>query len=319
MKIHILDIPDQPRELALWLEEQIVGLDLASVVTELYALGTGEPLPEKTLDQVLGRSLPAVMAKGLTALTPEQVRELLRHPALLLRLQVEIFVDGGDYWHARSEATTAASSEEMTQHIEQGRARMRAFLESQRFPAATPERAAGAHTRGGAQGGNGSNGIVRMAWYRSPLLASLATAAAVLVGVFLVKPPAQPVGPPVAQGWGWSKPGAIDDSLSAKDYLAKLADAANDWHKKRPATPAELSKRIGDFRQGCSTLILSEHKPLSAEDKSWLVERCQAWAKKLDQHLADVESGKDVLEVRTQADETINKLMNAIRERSKTV
>src|SRR5262249_35293261 len=119
-----------------------------------------------------------------------------------------------------------------------------------------------------------------------------------------------------ATGWGWSRSGAIDDSLSAKEYLTKLADSAEDWSKKTPATPAELAKRINEFRQGCSTLILAEHKPLPPEDKAWLVERCQAWAKKLDQHLADVEAGKDVLEVRAEADETVSKLIKAIRGRA---
>jgi hypothetical protein len=314
MKLHVLEIPDQPKERALWLEEQIVGLDLAAVVTELYTLGEGEPLPEKTLEQVLGSALPAALEQGLTVLTPAQLRELIRCPALLLQLQVQVFVEGGAYWHQRSRAASEAqgASGEMTKHVETGRAKMRLFLQSQRPALLRPEQGKGG---GGNDAGHG-NGIVKMSWYRSPLLASLATAAVLAVGVFAVKP-FSAGGPPVTQqGWGWSRPGAIDESLTPQQYLTKLSEAANDWHKKTPATPAELAKRIGEFRQGCSSLILSEHKPLKAEDKAWLIERCQAWAKKLDQHLADIESGKDVLEVRAQADETVNKLIKALADRA---
>jgi hypothetical protein len=68
MKMHVLEIPDQPKERALWLEEQIVGLDLAAVVTELYTLGEGEPLPEETLEQLLGRPLGSHCARPNAAL-----------------------------------------------------------------------------------------------------------------------------------------------------------------------------------------------------------------------------------------------------------
>ena len=55
---------------------------------------------------------------------------------------------------------------------------------------------------------------------------------------------------------------------------------------KRPDDPIDLARRIGEFRQGCSVLILSPHKPLSGQDRAWLVGKCRAWAAKLDAHLA---------------------------------
>ncbi len=85
-----------------------------------------------------------------------------------------------------------------------------------------------------------------------------------------------------------------------------------------PGNPIALARRIAEFRQGCSVLILSPHRPLPAEDRAWLVERCRAWAARFDGYLASVEAGKDPLEVRNQADETINRLIDTLRDRAKT-
>jgi hypothetical protein len=107
--------------------------------------------------------------------------------------------------------------------------------------------------------------------------------------------------------------------VSADRYLNGLADAAEDWFKKRPEKPADLARRLNEFRQGCSTLILAPHQPLAAKDRQWLVDKCRAWAVKLDRHLTDVEAGKDVLQVRREADETVEKLIAALRTRAAEV
>jgi len=102
-------------------------------------------------------------------------------------------------------------------------------------------------------------------------------------------------------------------------YLDRLADAAGEWFKKRPDDPNALARRIGEFRQGCSVLILSPHKPLAAQDRAWLVEKCRAWAAKLDAHLAALEGGASAAQVRDEADATINKLIAALRERAQAL
>jgi len=64
-------------------------------------------------------------------------------------------------------------------------------------------------------------------------------------------------------------------------------------------------------------LIESPHRPLSAADRTWLVDKCRAWAAKLDAHLAAIQSGQDALKVRGEADDTINRLIAALRERAR--
>ena len=143
-----------------------------------------------------------------------------------------------------------------------------------------------------------------------------------MLGVFLVQRRREgDQGAPAvaASGWGWSRPGALADDLPPAVYLDRLADAAGEWFKKRPADPIALARRIGEFRQGCSLLILSPHKALAAQDRAWLVDKCRAWAAKLDAHLAALEGGASAAQVRDDADATINKLIAALRDRAKAL
>lgn len=328
MKFLLATLPDDVAAQARWLEEHLLGLDLSRVVSELKALGGGRSDESVGIDAALGDVLPQILRSGLSQVAPVHIQTLLKNPMLLLELQTRIFLEGGEYWNDLPEP-----SSELQDYVDRGRDRIHDFLATQsgKAPSADGGRSDVETTRrSSVEVESGRDKKLAAAvperssdrrtarWYKHPLLVSLTTAAAVLAGVFFVKDLPRAGSPPVAQGWGWSKPGAIDESLPAKEYLAKLSDGADDWFKKRPATPDALARRILEFRQGCSTLILSEHRPLKEVDKAWLVERCQAWAKKLDGHLADAESGKDVLKVREETDETVNKLKKALADRSQS-
>jgi DNA-directed RNA polymerase specialized sigma24 family protein len=157
------------------------------------------------------------------------------------------------------------------------------------------------------------------------LLALSGPAAAAVVAVALLVPYLRPLpvgdaNEPGAQDvalsrWGWNRPGALRQDVTARAYLDQLAEAAQDWFTKRPEDAASLAERIKQFRLGCSVLLRSPHRPLSLVDRTWLVERCSAWAAKLDILLAALEAGQDPSTVRAQVDETITKLIAALRER----
>ena len=94
-----LEIPDDPARLPKWLEDRLLGLDLAQLVAELSAVrDVDQP---RTLEDVLGDRLPQVLAKGLAILSREQIQEFVRQPTLLLDLQTRVAVEGGSYWQAR--------------------------------------------------------------------------------------------------------------------------------------------------------------------------------------------------------------------------
>ncbi len=127
-------------------------------------------------------------------------------------------------------------------------------------------------------------------------------------------PTASAPAPP--SGWGWDRPGAIPNDVPPNAYLATLAHGADEWFNKRPTDPEGVRKRISDFRKGCSTLIASSHEPLAEEDRTWLVEKCKKWRDRLDDHLAALDAGEDPLAVRAAADETVSKLIKAMRARA---
>lgn len=292
MKLHVLDIPDDAAQLAPWLERQLVGLELGELVAELEAVhGTLAP-KQKSLDEITGAQLSAALQNGLSACSPNVLRQLLTNPRALLELQERIFIDGGSYW-SRVPATA-----DVLDIVHGSWRRLEPTLE------VAPTTAAHAPIPYRAR-----------SWFAHPAFVSLATAAMLLVGVFVV----DQFRTAAPSGWGWERPGALAANVPPDEYLNRLANSADEWFKKRPESAPELAKRILEFRRGCTTLIFAEHQPLAAADREWLVERCRVWAGKLDDHLAQLEGGGSVQDVRTQADDTVNKLIAALRERSKSV
>jgi hypothetical protein len=297
MKIHALDIPDDETALARWLEEYLVGFQLSELVAELQGV-QGVSRAESTLEHILGDYQEQVLKDGLASLPAELVRRLLREPALLLDLQELIHVQGGCLWTDRMTLIPPFD------HIlEQGRSKLESLLgrsasKSQTEPNPVPLRP-------------------HIAWQRRPWVVSLVTAAAMLAGVVLYHRLATPVVEQKgAASWGWNRPEALPQDVSAARYLNHLADGASEWFNKRPESAVEVARRIAEFRQGCSALLLTKHEPLTPEDKAWLVARCRSWAERLDKHLGAVESGVDPLTVRGETDQTITQLVQALRIRA---
>lgn len=295
MKLVALDIPDETAALAGWLEQRLTGLDLGALVAELDAVHGPGTASSESLDTLLGNRRGRVLREGLRAIGPEDLQRLLRQPRLLLDLQELVLTEGGDHWQ-----TLGAGMPETRVRAERGWARLEPLLREQQT-AARPDPSVLPRNRPGR-------------WFARPWFVSLATAASLLALVAGYQRLRGPV--VVAQaGWGWNRPGALPQDLPRSAYLTRLADDAEEWFRKRPDEPVALARRISEFRQGCSVLILAEHRPLPAEDRAWLVGKCKAWAAKLDAHLAAVEAGEDPIQVRDEADATIHKLIAALRER----
>jgi hypothetical protein len=300
MNLLCMTIPDEPDKLAAWLEGHLVGLGLAELTAELLAIHGEEAGPP--LAEVLQGRQAEVLAGGLTKLRPAALRLLLRHPRRLLELQDLILAQGGPYWDR-----VAAGDAELNALVTRGAQRLQLGREA-RQPVLRPIRPP----------------IPRTPARRPlPWVVGLAIAATLLLAIFFGRSLIpKPNGPPlVAAGpsWGWAKPGALPTEGSAADYLRRLAAEAKEWSNQRPEEPAALAKRILEFRQGCSTLIFAEHKPLAAEDRRWLVQKCQEWAAKFDQALAALEGGKEVAEVRKEMDATMAQLVQALLTRSEKV
>jgi hypothetical protein len=290
MNLFVLEIPEETAKLAEWLEGHLVGPNLGDLVAELAAIhGTAAERGDHKIS--LGGDRTAVSRAidgGLGVLTRPMLQTLLRNPDLLLQLQEIFLTSNSNYWRDKCQAlpVSAAAGEQGWQRLQ-------------------PLLAASDVVRQKSSGPNRARMIVRIA---------AAVAAAILVtsvGLRFFRP--QP--PQVAQGWGWNKPDAFPQNLEPKAYLQHLANAADEWFKKRPENKEDLAKRITQFRNGCDVLLRADHKPLAPADREWLKERCRTWSGMLDQHLADLNAGKDVPAVRNEADATIRKLVQALRGR----
>jgi hypothetical protein len=282
MRLVLATVPADPAALADWLERQIAGPDLGRLIDELSALHGDDPR-NVDLAFVLGDYRPAVLERGLGALSEKRLRALLRFPKLLGELQDLVLEAGTPYWDARfdqPELTAMAG-------------RARAALLDDSAPAAPAARPA------------------RTPFYRRPWVVSLATAAAVLLAVYLVGPPGN-----APETWGWNRPGVVTAGNSRGEHLTALASAAEEWDGRPKGSPEELRRALQEMRDGCTKVLAAEHAQLSPDDRVWLADRCVAWGTKLDRHLADLQTGRPVDEVRREADDTVQKLAQALRARA---
>lgn len=332
MKLHAFEMPDDPTQLPAWLERYLVGPDLGKLVAELMAVRGDVSSDSRTLNDVLGKERRLLLEHGMAALSAETQKQFLLRPRLLLDLQALVHVDGGAHWRR-----AGLPQADLQGIVERGRHRLDAFLAGEsRHPGAEPHNMP-------------SKGVV--SWYRRPTFATLAAAAGIMLALFIGWQfgPArsrQALEEALARGnelerqlteerekrqqaeqrvssngagpsWGWGKSGALPEKGSATAYLNRLADVAGEWFDKRPDSVAGLAKRVLEFRQGCDVLIFAEHRPLSTEDKQWLVRKCRLWAMKLDKHLEALEAGEDAARIRVETDETIRKLVESLRARAK--
>lgn len=298
----VLELPDSHAEQVSWLEKAIMGSDGNRVIAELSAV-----FGDASFD-LSDEEKKAVYDRGLGGLLPDRFKKLLQAPSALATLQRDVIEFGGDYWNT------------IDRHDLQS-----AIIERAR-PTSSPQLKKTTHDASRPSPSWASN----VAW---AALGSLATAAALLI-IFSEKtnPPNQPVAVIVNPGdkiesigdsdaWGFAKFARSDivtsTNVQRANYFDKIATAAEAWSKQRPETPAALAKRLGEFRMGCSALLLADH-PLPPEDQQWLKQRCGQWASAIENHLAELENGMSVQEVTARVDVTVTKIAAAIKGRAAT-
>ncbi len=224
-----MNFPHSPDQLAGWLEQHLVGLELAALVAELAARRESGPAP--SLRALLGPYLPEVLGGGLGVLPAQLLRELCCHPRALLELQKLVLSEGGVYW-----------------------GRVSATLQEE---APAP---------------------------RAP--------------------------------WGWSSTDAMTGEASRAAYLHRLANGAQEWFDRRPAQAPQVGQRLGEFRQGCSRLIFATHDALPLREQEWLRARGRLWGQQVDQHLVALEKGLAPGRVCHEMDDTVRRIVEALRARA---
>jgi len=286
----VLTIPDDPAAVPGWLERHLLARDLNRLVAELETVHR-PAVTVPVLDDLLGHHALGVLAGGLSGLPRQTLSMLLRHPSLLAELRDRVLIEGGSYWdhYLRTDGFAETGSRVAD--------RVRAAVATS---PPTPRQ----------------NSFRRVGYAAT----AFATAAAVLVGVHLAGlrvPVATPGTEIVAgPGWGFQKVKQLPAAATDAQTLTALADLAAEWGKKTPATPAELARRLVEFREGCAAIQLAENLPLSDPNRQWLRLRCGDWAAALDGHLRTLEDTRDTAAVRTAADRTVAGLVAELRARA---
>ncbi len=292
MNLAAFDLPEETQALSEWLVTQLTGADLSSVVAQLAAVHSDQDQDLK-LETVCGEQWQSILQNGLSELTQPQLQQLLTHPYLLLELQEQMLLEGGEFWQKHFRNQNDDSEITNTKQLLQEQ------LHSQPLEPDTTVQQAVDYKRSS---------------FRKIAALGFVSAALICVAVFLNQQPAAPT------GWGWNRPGALTADVPADQYLNQLADSANEWFKKPTKTKADLITRLTQFRKGCETLINAPHPQLSPVDRTWLIERCQAWAGKLDAQIVALQKGEtDLKTADAAADALVNKLIKALHTRAEEV
>ncbi|MEN1681568.1 MAG: hypothetical protein AAGJ46_18455 [Planctomycetota bacterium] len=331
--IRAFSIPDSHDARLAWLERELVGPDLPKLATELAAVHG-----EGGLDQTLVDDR-RVLEDGLRWLGDAQLEQLLCQPQTLIALQRRVLSADTDYWQAIA-PPREASGRSMAETLDD-------LIRETPPVSATPSLQRGSTAAGSRR---------TLAWSAAAALATAAGLVLTVdpwrpapqqLGQATPDPapevqnpqpapadpapidpptPAEPVVVRADQAWGFGKfvAGVKDDQeklgppLTREAYLSQLADAAEAWRNKRPGNRAELAQRLGEFRMGCSALLLAEHSALPETDRQWLRDRCRSWAAAIDRRLTEVESGADPESVLLATDSTIGSIAESLRGRSES-
>jgi len=152
--------------------------------------------------------------------------------------------------------------------------------------------------------------------WRSHIGAMLATAAAVLVAVYLVD--GSRSRPATASSWGLNRLDDLPRSGTPASVFGKFAELANQWNAKPTPDATALARRLIEFRQGCAAIQLARDLPLPADDIRWLKLRCADWAARIEEHLRTLEETRDTEGVQASVQLTIADIVLELTTRSRT-
>jgi len=281
MKLILSDLPETHEQSALWLERQIVGMELSRLVTELAALH-GAARPTESVRTVLASDIHRVLSGGLQTLSTEQLRKVMVQPFHLFELQELVFSHGGPYWRAKE------SELDLRQRVEADWRRLKAALPSDPAkPLPPPPTGRARLILGGVLClllGSTLGFVGCYLWLNGP--------------EFPPKPHSQTAEKPTSTAWGWNKPDAVSKADSPQEYLNRLATLVEEWSTVVPAENApnrklQLVIRLLELRSGCTRLSFTEH-PLPAEQRDKLKASAIDWCEKIDELVQKVQKANDV-------------------------
>lgn len=274
MKIEVFDIPEEAKDLAPWLERQLMGTRLRSLVAEIRLFLGNDSTSNASLQSILGNRLSEVLEEGLLSIPESSLRQLIASPTRLEELQDLILETGGDYWRTVETTTT---------HTQQNQDVKKRVLNS--INDVTP--------------------IKRIV--NTPLWAGLAALAALILILFSTAPWIKDPGEFFASE-------ALQSSeLTGKAYLALMADEIErDWKTPTPSKD-QFKRKLTRLRDSCDVITSSPLKQLETGIADDLRKRCQKWQADFTIAIADIEAGKPLREIQERSDAVVEKLIRFLR------
>jgi hypothetical protein len=289
MKLVALDLPDNANEWPSWLEHQLVGLQLRDLVRQLEVVGVVSPQNAVSLDTLLGNQRGKILRDGLSVLSQAQLQSLVANPRSLLELQELVLQEGCPYWQRLSRTS------EHQQQVSDQWLRIQAAIETRSGnvpPANVPGKQVDPQ---------------RQHWTRWVAVA-IALAACLLFVIFAWQNGGK------EQGKFFARKGLLQSPKVGGAFLREVASVIQtDWQSDindAALLKAELEKVVA----ACDLFIKSDLPQLNPATRQEAKKRCQGWRDKFRVNLTDLASGKPFVEVRTDANATVERLIKVLNE-----
>ena len=288
MNLIVLELPEDKSKWPTWFETQLVGPDLRLLVRQLELLaGTPSSLADgKTWDDHLNAEftdqIPAILSQGLSCLSEVDLQRLIREPRLLLALQERVFIEGGEYWQG------IARSDGMSQSAESVLAGL--LRDKDRTtPTSLPK-----------------HSIPKSSWLSlQNALYLAAIAATILLAVFYTQP--------TTPGRFFARQGLLTSSVQGNEFCKSLAAAVRqDWDSN--ASDPSFRLQLQALKDSCDRLINAKLTQLDTEVANDLRTRCRKWQATLSDMLIALDDGRPVGQVRQEANQLVDRLVNVLSD-----
>jgi hypothetical protein len=302
--VAILDMPESPAELAEWLDHVLMSENLAAIVDELTVVhqSADEVISIEQARDWLGDSFPAVMERGLGALSHSRLRQLLVRPCLLPAVQELALINGGPYWNQLTRDAALVAT-----------------------PEPPPKR--------------GSN---RWLFAFVPLAVAASIAIFVAIDPGRDNDGVKPLphsdltitrgtdsGNAGQSGgedkpWGWNRTDLLDGVNSPSEIPARLADGLNEWFSLSKGADSNLqafSLHVNELWAGCEQFSTQKFSGMPADLQNRLHDRVATFQRGLETVLATLdgpipedEKASALAAARKSVDSSVSEAVKALRE-----
>lgn len=288
MKLHVFKIPESREQLAGWIESNVMLGSFGEFIGQLQIIRESGPEdPSLGLTRVLGDEAQTMIEFGLDPCSQKQLRQLLANPEALMELHQVVFASRYSYWFDEY-SNNAVESFDARSDLQ----KIRHSIQHTQSIESSPSRR-------------------KFGW----LIATAMIAASLLLILFLMNPDDTES----RVKWGWLADEAYQEYETPSDCFADLAKRGNEWFDETPSNADQFSVRLTDLMAGCDRLITNKQAVLSAEDQTWLVERCKNWASDFTVQQTELKTDHgNFPEVLQQTNESVRKLVAALNEKSKS-